>query len=197
MENESNVSEEVSQDQQVIHEDSQNTVENKGRRKNDIGTNTANMRHKIENLEREKAELLDAKKLSQMTAQQLQEVSKKLSTVEAALGLYVSCDGYQNVVTPEAEKKYAEKYPATYALMKKSGDQYLIGASLYENITKNMYTDSEKNDTDQRIQENKKNLQLGPENQLSSFSGKIDGELNEERERAARDLRERIMSGQM
>lgn len=197
MEDESNISEEVPQDQQVIQKDSQNTFENKVRRKNDLETNAANMRQTIENLKREKADLMDAKRLSENTARQLQELNKKLSTVEAALGLYVSCDGYEKVVTPEAEKKYAEKYPATYALMKKSGDQYLIGASLYENITKNMYAASEKNDTDQRIEENKKNLQLSPENQLSSYSGKIDGELNEERERAANELRERIMSGQM
>lgn len=196
MEDESKISQEVSENKQVINEDSQNSVENKNRRKNDLETNAVNMRHTIDNLKREKAELMDANKLSEMTAKQVQEVTKKLSTLEAALGLYTSYDGYAKVVTPEAEKKYAEKFPATYAALRKTPDPYLIGASLYENI-KNMYGDSEKNDTEQRIQENKSNLQLSPENQLSSFSGKIDGELNEERERAATELRERIMSGQM
>lgn len=196
MEDESKTSQEVSENKQVIQEDSQNTVENKNRRKTDLETNAVNMRHTIDNLKREKAELMDANKLSEMTAKQLQEVNKKVSTLEAALGLYTSYDGYAKVVTPEAEKKYAEKFPATYAALRKTPDPYLIGASLYENI-KNMYGDSEKNDTEQRIQDNKNNLQLSPENQLSSFSGKIDGELNDERERAATELRERIMSGHM
>lgn len=193
MENESNVSQETTQ---AIQEDTATTTENKSHRESDLQKNTVNMRHTIENLKREKAELLDARKLSENTAKQLQEVSKKLSTVEAALGLYSSCPDYSKLVTPEAEKKYAEKFPATYAALRTSGDQYLVGASLYENIT-NMYGDSEKNNVEEKIRDNKENLQLSPENQLSSFSGKIDGEINEERERQARDLRERIMSGQM
>ena len=193
MENESNVSQESTQ---AIQEDTATTTENKSRRESDLQKNTANMRHTIESLKREKAELLDARKLSENTAKQLQEVSKKLSTVEAALGLYSSCPDYSKLVTPEAEKKYAEKFPATYAALRTSGDQYLVGASLYENIT-NMYGDSEKNNVEEKIRDNKENLQLSPENQLSSFSGKIDGEINEERERQAIDLRERIMSGQM
>lgn len=193
MENESNVSQETTQ--QVIQEDTQ-AIENKSHRESDLQKNTVNMRHTIENLKREKAELMDAKKLSENTAKQLQEVSKKLSTVEAALGLYANCPDYSKLVTPEMEKKYAEKFPATYAALRACGDQYLQGASLYENSLM-MCGDSEKNNTDQKLRENKENLQLSPENQLSSLSGKIDGELNEERERAARDLRERIMSGQM
>lgn len=197
MENESNVSQEATHNQSVIQENTQDIAENKARRKNDLETNAAAMRHTIDSLKREKSELQDAKALSEMTAKQLHEVNKKLTTLESALGLYVSCDGYEKVVTPEAEKKYAEKYPATYALMKKSGDQYLIGASLYENIKQNIYSESEKNNTDQRIEDNKRNLHLAPETQMSSYAGKIDGELNEERERAAKDLRERIMSGHM
>ena len=128
----------------------------------------------------------------------VKKITSEMKRLQAAVTLYGNYTDYSKVVTDENIEEFKQAEPATYSAVYTSRDPVLIGAGLYESIKRRLAMRGIKQQTEKRIQQNTKGINLSPENQLSSPPvKKTNGKVTKEYSKSLEQFRKDILAGKV
>lgn len=128
----------------------------------------------------------------------VKKITSEMKRLQAAVTLYGNYTDYSKVVTDENIEEFKRAEPATYSAVYTSLDPVLIGAGLYESIKRRQALRGIKQQTEKRIQQNTKGINLSPENQLSSAPvKKANGKATKEYQKSLEQFRKDILAGKV
>ena len=129
---------------------------------------------------------------------EVKKLTAELKRLQAAVTLYGNYTDYSKVVTEQNIEEFKQHEPATYSAVYTSRDPVLIGAGLYEACKRRLALKGVKQQTEKRIQQNTKGINLSPENQLASPPvKKTNGKATKEYQKSLEQFRADILAGKM